>query len=103
MAEVRIDIVGRSYTLACRDGEEAHLLKLGQIVDAKARDAARAMGSLTENRQLLMAALLLADMLGEQKQASGGADTDAAADAIERLSARIEKLASALEGGATNT
>ncbi len=107
MAEVRIEIVGRSYMLACRDGEEEHLLKLGRIVDGKARDAARAMGSLTENRQLLVAALLLADQINDMADGKAPLPQPAnesalaeAADTIERLALKLEKLAAALETNA---
>ncbi len=103
MAEVHIEVAGRSYEIACRDGEESHLLSLGALVDSKARDAARAMGNMTENRQLLVTALLLADTINEQQR--GGiipgpmpADIDeGVADVMELLADRMEKLATALE------
>ena len=61
MAEVSIPIGGFSYQVACRDGEEAHLVRLGQLVDSKAGEARAAVGNVGEVRQLLLAALLLAD------------------------------------------
>ena len=97
MAQVNIEIAGRSYQLACRDGEEGHLLALGRIVDAKASDAVRAMGPMTESRQLLVTALLLADSVTDPQAASAETDNGWAADAIERLAARIEKLGLILE------
>ncbi len=111
MAEVRIEIVGRSYMLACRDGEEPHLQRLGQMVDQKARDAARNMGSLTETRQLLVAALLLADQIVEGAPAPAlpseteralAEAADSAAATIEQLSDQLEKLAERLEDDASN-
>jgi len=101
MAEVTLEIGGRSYAVACRDGEEAHLIGLGRLVDAKAQDAGRAMGAMTENRHLLVTALLLADTLKEQPSAATmpvGED-DETAEAIERLAERMEKLAAMLETG----
>lgn len=103
MAGVDIDVAGRRYHVACRDGEEAHLLKLAQAVDARARDAASALGNLTEGRQLLFAALLLADDLQEAR--SGGVDaapqgSDDSPDvehALERVAERLEQLAARLE------
>jgi len=97
MAQVDIEIAGRSYQLACRDGEEAHLRALGRIVDSKASDAVRAMGPMTESRQLLVAALLLADSISDQNGGSGGQDVSWAADAIDRMAARLEKLGAVLE------
>lgn len=108
MAEVTLEIAGRSYPVACRDGEEAHLMGLGRLVDAKAQDAGRAMGSMTENRQLLVTALLLADALNERNGGSKSAPSmapvgdDDAAEAIERLAERMEKLAALLETGGPN-
>jgi cell division protein ZapA len=108
MAEVTLEIGGRPYEVACRDGEEEHLMKLGRLVDAKAQDAGRAMGAMTESRQLLVTALLLADSINEQP-ANGAvghpvstADDDAAAEAIERLAERMERLAAMLETGGPN-
>ena len=108
MAEVTLEIGGRPYEVACRDGEEDHLRKLGQLVDARAQDAGRAMGAMTESRQLLVTALLLADSLNERPantastQPASTMDDDAAADAIERLAERMERLAAMLETGGPN-
>jgi len=106
MAEVTLEIAGRPYTVGCRDGEEAHLIGLGKLVDAKAQDAGRAMGVMTENRQLLVTALLLADALNERTPATAGngavPDDSETAEAVERLAERMEKLAAMLETGGVN-
>jgi cell division protein ZapA len=57
MADVKLDIAGRVYDLHCSDGQEERLAYLATIVDAKARG----MRGGTEVRQLLFAALMLAD------------------------------------------
>jgi cell division protein ZapA len=107
MANIEIEIASRKYVLACRDGEEEHLRSVAALVDARARDAGQAMGSLGEARQLLFAALLLADDLKELK--SGGlapapAEPDpAVAEATEALAERIEALADRLEAQAAPT
>ncbi len=110
MASVDIDIAGRRYSIACRPGEEAKLREVGAIVDKKAQDAATALGTLTEARQLLFASLLLADELKDKRQASqpahapaSTAESDPAiAEALERLAERVERLADRLEGSASN-
>jgi cell division protein ZapA len=106
MASVDIEIAGRRYVVACRDGEEPHLREVGAIVDKKAQDAAGAVGSLSETKQLLFASLLLADELKEKRQASSGAapaePDPAIAEALERLAARVESLADRLESSAAN-
>ena len=106
MASVDVEIASRSYNVACRDGEEAHLKSLAAMVDRKAKDAAAAVGSMGEARQLLFASLLLADELKELRSGGGsGAAYDPEGDAVmtealERLADRMEMLAARLEGGA---
>jgi cell division protein ZapA len=109
MASVEIEIAGRRYTIACRDGEEPHLRDVGAVIDRKAQDAAAALGNLSENRQLLFASLLLADELMEKRAAAAGAAPESAsepdpavAEALERLAERVESLADRLESGAPN-
>ena len=108
MASVDVEIASRGHSLACRDGEEAHLRSLAAIVDRKARDAAAAVGSMGEARQLLFASLLLADELKEVRASGAGAavsepDTNSLiADALERLAERMEMLADRLESGPRN-
>ena len=103
MANIDVDIAGRRYSVACRDGEEAHLRSLAAVVDRRAHDAAEALGSLTETRQLLFAALLIADDLKEVRAGAGLPDPappppdPEVADALERLAARMESLADRLE------
>ena len=106
MAEVTIEVGGRRYDVTCRDGEEAQLRRLAQLVDDKANQARTAVGGVNESRQLLLAALLLADELSDLR---GGKavplppDTGSAlADAVEEIAARVETLAEHLEGRAQN-
>ena len=103
MASVDIEIASRRYTLACREGEEAHLRSVAAVVDQKAKDAGAALGNLSEARQLLFASLLLADEINEQRAGSAAPAPDPAiADALERLADRVEALAARLENGATS-
>lgn len=122
MADVRLTIAGRAYTLACQPGEEPQIIRLGAMVDRAARRANASAPGLTEVRSLLFAALLLADELCEMSDklaseflardgtadapAPGGApgdllsrdnESEMAARAIEHLAVRIEKLAISLE------
>lgn len=63
MADVKLTIAGRPYDLHCADGQETQLLQLAAVVDERAR----AMPGGTEVRQLLFAALMLADEAQEAK------------------------------------
>lgn len=57
MADVKLTIAGRPYDVHCEDGQEQQLIQLAAVVDEKAR----AIAGGTEVRQLLFAALMLAD------------------------------------------
>ena len=57
MGDVSLTIAGRPYDVHCEDGQEAQLVALAARVDEKAR----AIQGGTEVRQLLFAALMLAD------------------------------------------
>ena len=107
-AFVDISIAGRTYQVACREGEEEHLRSAARLVDGKSREALAGLGTLSETRQFLFAALLLADELVDK-------DPDAAAVAArtsgpdpalagraEVLAKRLESLADALERTSTN-
>ena len=102
MSNVILQIGGRSYTVACATGEEAHVAGLGQVIDGKVRDLVAA--GHNEVRSLLFAALMLADELHELRSKGGtAAPTPAApgdphAAALEGLAARLEKYAATLEG-----
>lgn len=68
MSNVTLSIGGRNYTVACASGEEEHVTSLGRAIDAKIQSMGGA--GTTESRQLLFAALLLADEVHEVKSAS---------------------------------
>ena len=99
MASVNLIIGGNPYSVSCRDGEELHLQTLAAIVDAKATEARGAVGGVSEVRQMLLAALLLADELNDLRSGSPAAafSNDSAfgnlADKLEDLATRLEKAA----------
>jgi cell division protein ZapA len=115
MAKITLTIGGYAHELTCRDGEEAHFARLAAALDAKATDAARAVGGLTEIRALLYAGLLMADEnAGLRHAADAAAARSAAPDpapvetvpdhllaqAVAALAGRIEALAQTLESEA---
>lgn len=106
MAQLTIEVNGRSYAVGCEDGQEAHLRSLAASVDQQVRSLAGDVGPLGETRLLLMAALMLADELSAIKGRTGAieaeiarlreaqaATQDAAVAAIEAAAESIEKLA----------
>ncbi len=103
MANIEIEVGGRRYNVACRDGEEEHLRAVAAEVDRRAADAVAALGHLPESRQLLFAALLIADEIKEIRAGAGIPEPvapppdPAVAQALERLASRVEALAESLE------
>ena len=104
MAEVELTIAGRSYRVACRDGEEETLRAAGALVDAKSREAIAGLGTLSESRQLLFASLLLADQIvdGRSELVDTGPDP-AMIERAQRMAQRLESLADSLERDAIST
>ncbi len=106
MAQVTLNIGGYGYNVACRDGEEAHLLALGAVVDSKAKEALSSVTSASEVRQMLFASLLLADELQEAQSGKPSAAPPLSTpsmdlSALESLAVRLESLATKLENSAS--
>ena len=104
-AMVDLSIAGRTYQVACREGEEENLRAAGRLVDGKSREALAGLGTLSEARQFLFAALLLADQIIEKRPEAALPPPPSEADPelsrrAEALAARLESLADALEGEA---
>ncbi len=94
MSDVTLTIGDRRHTVACRDGEEPQLRKLGDMLDRHWATAARASGGLNGERTMLFVALMLADQLDE---ADRRPPEGAGAAMLERVAERLENLAAALE------
>ena len=96
MAEVTLQIGGRSHVIACRDGEEARVRMLGGMLAERWQTAARASGGIGGERAMLFVALMLADDLDEvlARPAEDGSVSEAA---LAKVAERLETLADALE------
>jgi cell division protein ZapA len=106
-AMVDLTIAGRTYQVACREGEEDNLQAAARLVDAKSREALSGLGTLSEARQFLFAALLLADQLVDQRPDIAASAAPAAPDPklvsqAEAVAGRLESLAARLEAEADN-
>lgn len=104
MGQVTITIDKREYAITCDDGEEAHIIKLSRILDAKAKLLSQSIGSVNENMMLAMVGLLLADENQDLRTKSGGVSDDeikqldsANAQAIDSESQRINSLIQSIE------
>ena len=106
MADVALLIGGQQYRVSCRDGEEEHLREIARLVDAKTKEAKSAIGEhMSDTRQLLFAALLLADELDERRKSGEEATEpdDAGLARLESLAERLESVSGALVPGDRGT
>ena len=101
---VDLTIAGRTYQVACREGEEDNLRAAARLVDGKSREALAGLGTLSEARQFLFASLLLADQLVDDKPETAAQVAPAPERPdpavilrAESLADRLESLAIALE------
>lgn len=123
MPQVEISIGGRSFEVACQEGEEHYLHAAAKMLDDEATALSSQIGRMPETRMLLMAGLMLADktavleekvneatdrMAGLQGQidtlegASGAAAATAESmSALNDLVAKAEALAAEVEGKAS--
>lgn len=109
MSNVTLHIGGRSFTVACAEGEEKHITALGRIIDGKLNTMGAAAGQ-NETRMLLFAALLLADDLHESRNGPDALpppapplqpnDDPELARRLEDIAGSLEKCAEHLESGA---
>ncbi len=77
--EVQVSIGGRTFGVACQEGEEAFLQAAAGLLNAEASVLVEQMGRIPEGRMLLMAGLMLADRTGglEEKLREAEAKLDA--------------------------
>lgn len=128
MPEVEIEIGGRTFEVACQDGEEHYLRSAAKMLDEEATVLTAQIGRIPELRMLLMAGLMLADKTAglqdklreaDDKLAEKEAELDqfrnapapepqkievpivpdAVTDALAELAARAESLADQIEAG----
>ncbi len=90
MPEVEIEIGGRSFEVACQEGEEHYLHAAAKMLDEEAGVLTAQIGRIPEARMLLMAGLMLAD------KAAGMQDKlRAMEDRVAEKEAELEQLRNA--------
>ncbi|BCJ89869.1 cell division protein ZapA [Terrihabitans soli] len=92
MAEVTVTIAGRNYRMACDDGQESHLQRLGDLVDQKINDMRASFGEIGDMRLTVMAAIVIADELAESRSRLSGVE-----EKLSRLQSGDKELIAASE------
>ncbi|MBE6459512.1 MAG: cell division protein ZapA [Alphaproteobacteria bacterium] len=88
MSVVTIPIVNKNYPMGCEDGQEARLIDLGKMVDARARQILDKIGPLPESALLATLCIVMADEL-RSKTATSPSVTDAD---LKEILARIREI-----------
>ena len=65
MSQVTVTINGRQFRMACEDGQENHLQRLAADLDQRIERLRKSFGEIGDTRLTVMAALTVADELGE--------------------------------------
>ena len=115
MGEVNLAIHGKSYGVACDDGQESRVSELGKYVDSRLREIAMAGAASNESHLLVLTAVVLADEIQELRDAlknfgpvaNGNRvsvrervteqDEQQIVEAIEHLAGRIDSVAARLK------
>lgn len=109
MGEVRIEIAGRLYRMACDDGEEERLKRLGEAFDATIRHLKESFGEIGDRRLVVMAGLMAADeraalsaRVAELEAENGTlraalAEAEATLRGEDDLAARVERIAGRID------
>jgi cell division protein ZapA len=110
MPELTVMVCGQSTTIACAPEDEARLSYLIDLVGQRADGARSIVGDNDRWRQLLFAAIFLADELdsgdtgGTSSPASGAiADEQAVAERLSAVAARIGAALDRIEAAANST
>jgi cell division protein ZapA len=110
MPNVVITLQGRPYTIACDEGQERRVQQLALYVDQTLRSISRTGAAASENYQMVLASILLADeilTMKEQQESAPAVTTEAVEKnqrqsdidvaAVQHLTTRLEELAQKLQ------
>jgi cell division protein ZapA len=68
MPQVVVNINGKPYRMACDEGQEAHLISLGERLDAFVTDLKSSVGEIGDQRLTVMAGVMATDELVEAER-----------------------------------
>jgi cell division protein ZapA len=106
MAQVNLTVNGRVYRMACEDGEEDHVMQLGERFDAAINELRGVLGEIGDQRLMVMAGILMTDRLGDTERRLERAEQeiqslkDARADTAMRIEGLAQNFAESLNRAA---
>lgn len=113
MPQVVVTISGKTYRMACDDGQEAHLEALAARFDRTMSQLRDAFGTIGDQRLTVMTGIMVMDELVDaeakvkaltakaeaaEEVAEAANGEDETAEAVRRAAERIEALAGRLRG-----
>lgn len=94
MADITVEIGGRSFDVACQSGEEPYLRRAAKIFDDEAMTVVEQLGRMPAERMLLLAGLMLADRIAQAEASPKLAEE--LAEKLNALGQRAEDIEAAL-------
>ena len=76
MPQIVVTIDGKTYRMACAEGEEAHLETLAADVDGKIAELRESFGQIGDLRLTVMAAIMATDQLHETRRRLSDAEAN---------------------------
>ncbi len=95
MAQVNIRINGRTYEVNCENGQEQHVQRLANSLANAVGELVKQVGQVGDARLLVMAGLVMADEMAEQKAELAAARTRI--EALEKQGLEKERARAAAE------
>ena len=102
MPQVAVVINGKTYRMACDEGQEQHLLSLAKRFDSYVGSLKESFGEIGDQRLTVMAGVMVTDELVEVQKKLRGVETELASlrrtrdDALDDMNARENDLAVSL-------
>ena len=79
MVQISVTINGRSYRMACEDGQEEHLINLARRFDAMISQLKDNFGEIGDQRLTVMAGIMAMDQLSESDNRTRSLEEEIAA------------------------
>lgn len=76
MAQVTVTIAGKTYRMACDDGQEEHLFGLASRLDAILNEIRGVFGEIGDQRLTVMSAITVLDQLSEVERRVKGLEAE---------------------------